>query len=1067
LIVGRRAGAPRLIEWTGERCVPWAPDVQVVYEHLHRYLWAAQLVEGRRVLDLASGEGFGAAILARSASSVLGIDIDRPTVDHSSLNYGGETIEFRLGDAQDLSSFENDSFGAVVAFEMIEHVEDQKRVLAEITRVLEADGLLIMSTPERRAYSSGEGRENPFHVHELELPELRELLGRHFEHAAVWGQRTITGSMLSALGRDDAPASAPMKTFFVEPEGEEWSLASGMSALYLVAVASNAPLPAIATNSTLADCDLALLRAAERRGEQAARDGLRLGEERAEAVIGQLEAARAQLTEVRRALADREIELHSRRLRMEEVEQAVAKMRELEADLEVQRAMTSEMQQSITWRLFRAVRDTLLELAGGRESVPVRAARKAIRVIGRGAQRRSFAAAWTEYRTWPVILLPEFPEPHVSLVIPLYSGAQLTLDALRSILDRTTGVSYEVILVDDGADADTKALLKQVDGARIIVNKKNIGYLRSVNRGAAAARGKWIVLCNDIQVLEGWLASMVDCAESAPDIAIVTPKYLSRDWSLSEAGGVIWRDGSGGNYGRGDRPSDFRYEYRREVDYGSAAALMVQAEFWRECGGFDERYAPMYYEDTDLCFRARERGLRVMYEPRANVIHLEGGTAGTDISSGHKRWQEVNRVKFVERWSERLVEQLPPSAANARAAADRHEGPHLLIVDHRVPMWDRDSGSLRLRGMIDALLELGWRITFLPDDHHMVLPYTQELQAMGVEVMYGEFDPVSELTELAPGLDAILTCRPHATTHYLDLLRGLAPGVPVIYDTVDLHWLRESRRAALEGGNDRPPRVVALREIELALIRATDATLVVTEAEKLQVEADVPDSQVHVIANVNQVQAEVPPAHTRHGIVFVGGFEHTPNVDAVLLLINAVMPTVWRELGDVPVTIVGDTAPDAVKALASSQVDIAGWVHDLGPVLDRARAMVAPLTYGAGLKGKVTQALAAGLPVVTTPVGAEGLDARDGEQMLIGEDIPGLAERVVRLLKDDALWSRLSAEGQTLARDRCSPRLVKERLSALMESLGVSQTRLSQSDPPPGRNLSGYPSMDSDKASRA
>src|SRR6059058_2512655 len=132
----RRAGAPRLIEWTGERCVPWSPDVQVVYEHMHRYLWAAQLVEGRRVLDLASGEGFGAAILAERAASVIGIDVDQRTVEHSQLNYAGGPIEFRHGDAQDLSSFPADSFDAVVAFEMIEHVDDQRRVLREVARVL-------------------------------------------------------------------------------------------------------------------------------------------------------------------------------------------------------------------------------------------------------------------------------------------------------------------------------------------------------------------------------------------------------------------------------------------------------------------------------------------------------------------------------------------------------------------------------------------------------------------------------------------------------------------------------------------------------------------------------------------------------------------------------------------------------------------------------------------------------------------------------------------------------------------------------------------------------------------
>ena len=134
----RNADAPRLIEWTGERIVPWAPDAQVIYEHYHRYLWAQPLVAGRRVLDLGSGEGFGAALLADTATAVVGVDIDERTVEHSRANYAAPNLEFRVGSATDLSEFEDGSFGAVVAFEMIEHVAEHERVLAEIARVLAA-----------------------------------------------------------------------------------------------------------------------------------------------------------------------------------------------------------------------------------------------------------------------------------------------------------------------------------------------------------------------------------------------------------------------------------------------------------------------------------------------------------------------------------------------------------------------------------------------------------------------------------------------------------------------------------------------------------------------------------------------------------------------------------------------------------------------------------------------------------------------------------------------------------------------------------------------------------------
>ena len=1025
----RHAGAPRLIEWTGERCVPWAPDVSVVYEHLHRYLWAARLVGGRRVLDLASGEGFGAAILADAAAGVVGVEIDERTVAHSRLNYGGDKIDFEVGDALDLARFEDGSFGAVVAFEMIEHVEDQGRVLDEIARVLEPGGLLIMSTPDRGAYTLGADQHNPFHRRELDGKEFSELLSSRFANVATWGQRTITGSALAAL-RPPAGSGAPAATFFVERRGQDWDVADEMSALYLVSVASDADLPAIAGESFLADPALALMRSAEAAADRRARDEDRRSAEE----FAQLRTERDGL---RSELSDSRVEVGLRQGRIAELG---VRAGALEAELTGARQVVDRLDGSVSWHLYERLHGRLLALAGGDGSLAVRAVRRAWRVWMR---RRS-----PEVALEPIVL-PEFEKPSVSIVIPLYSGANLTLSCLETIRDRTIGASYEVILVDDAADAETKALLDRAYGAQIITNRENLGYARSVKAGAAHARGKWLVLCNnDIQVQEGWLTAMLRCAESSPDIGIVTPKYIYPDGSLQEAGGVIWRDGSGGQYGRGESPGEPRYEFRRDVDYGSAAALMVRADFWRQVGGFDQRFEPMYYEDTDLCFQAREQGLRVVYEPRANVMHVEGGSAGTDISVGHKRHQETNRPKFVEKWRERLErDQLPAEPDNVRRASDRHRGPHVLIVDHRVPFWDRDSGSLRMQGMIQALLGMGCRVTFFPDDLAVAHPYTLELQSMGVEVWYGEMKIEEELAEIGPRLTLIIACRPHTSSRWLDLLRECAPLARIVYDTVDLHWLREARRAEMESGGDQAslgPRAAVLRELELALIRATDATLVVSDEERAQVEADVPGAEVKVVPNVNEVRPLVAPAAERRGVLFIGGFEHTPNTEGAVRLVRRVMPRVWSELGDVPVTIVGGSVTPAVRALASGRVQIAGWVPDVDPLFDAARVMVAPLSYGAGLKGKVTQSLALGLPVVTTPVGAEGLRATSGEELLVGADDRELADHVIAVLRDDELWARLSAAGQVLAAERFSRAVVAEQLAEL---LGDRVDVLAQSSP--------------------
>lgn len=1076
----RRAAAPRLIEWTGERCVPWAPDIQVVYEHLHRYLWAARVIAGRRVLDLGSGEGFGAAILAESATQVVGIDVDERTVEHSRLNYWAANLEYRVGSALDLSDFADGSFGAVVAFEIIEHVRDQERVLDEVQRLLGTDGVLIVSTPDRRLYSEASGGHNPFHERELGLEEFHELVGSRFPHLATWGQRTITGSHMSAIrdrssNQGDSPgdsgagvsgavhagrAASDHPDFYIERTGEEWRVASDPAALYMVAIASKAPLPTIEDVSTLADCGLELLRVKEReQGLAEHRSGelsAALDQERSDFV----RRLREQEAKAREQLAQLDSDLE---MRQEDIVSLRATLERREAELVAATQLLRRTEESVTWQTFQRARARVYG-AIGEGSLLARVLGLSLRTAGKllaGSRRRRSAPEQAPTVPEPpvIISLPEHDRPTVSLIIPLYAHANLTRACLESIRENTTHVSYEVILVEDDADEETKRLLEGVRGAKIVHNERNLGYLRSMNLGASKARGRWLVLFNnDTEVTRGWLREMLECAESADDIGVVTPKFLYPDGSLNEAGGIIWRDGTGMNYGRGQDPSLFQYEYRRETDYGSAAALMVSTRLWQDVGGFDEYYLPMYYEDVDLCFQARERGLRVLYEPGAVVIHLEGATAGNDVESGHKRHQEENRPKFVAKWRHRLEsEHLPNAYKNGRVAANRHRGRHVLVIDHRVPTWDRDAGSLRMLRIMQSLISLGARVTFMPDNFSPLEPYTRALQKLGVEVLYGALDVNAELAAIGPKLDLAILSRPHQAGRWLDVVREFAPSATVAYDTVDLHWLREARRSMVGGGSTivshesnghgddgqlLVPKAQALRHLELAMIRAADATIVVSSSEQDQVQRDVPGAEVIVIPTVHDIDPHVPLPEDRSGILFVGGFEHHPNVDAAVYLVKEVMPVVWRELGDVKVTIVGSQPPPEVETLASPLVDVAGWVKDLQPLIDRARAMVAPLRFGAGLKGKITQALAEGLPVVTTEVGAEGLEARDEPFLLVGQDAAELAAHIIRLYNDDELWRGLSRGGQELIVAQCSTKVLTDRLARLLERPPASAARI-------------------------
>ncbi len=243
-------------------------------------------------------------------------------------------------------------------------------------------------------------------------------------------------------------------------------------------------------------------------------------------------------------------------------------------------------------------------------------------------------------------------------MIPVYNKWVYTAACLRSLLEVAGKYSFEVIVVDDQSTDETAERLADIDGLTHLRNEKNLGFVGSCNRGARQARGEYLVLLNnDTQVLEGWLDELIDTFEREPRAGLVGARLVYPDGSLQESGGIVFNDGSGWNYGRGKQAENPEFLYLRETDYCSGACIALKTKYFHQIGGFDERYAPAYYEDTDLAFRVRESGLKVLIQPLSAVIHHEGITSGTDTSSGAKKYQLINQKKFVERWQTELKSQ--------------------------------------------------------------------------------------------------------------------------------------------------------------------------------------------------------------------------------------------------------------------------------------------------------------------------------------------------------------------------------------------------------------------------
>lgn len=606
------------------------------------------------------------------------------------------------------------------------------------------------------------------------------------------------------------------------------------------------------------------------------------------------------------------------------------------------------------------------------------------------------------------------PAPVASIVIPVYDQFAHTLACLRAIAAHPPGVAHEVIVVDDGSSDETAGRLPAIAGLHYVRRAGNGGFIAACSDGAAQARGDYLVFLNNDTVPQpGWLDALLATFETHPGTGLAGAKLVYPDGRLQEAGGLVFSDGSGWNYGRFGDPADPRYDFVREADYCSGAAIALPRELFAELGGFDARYAPAYYEDTDLAFAVRARGLRVLYQPASVVVHCEGVTAGTDPTRGVKAYQARNAATFAAKWAHALARQPAPGGDPDHAA--RRAARTVLVIDALTPDATRDSGSLRLVNLMRLLREEGAHVVFLPANRQHAGPPTRRLQQLGVEAWHAPH------AGRAPGwlrrhgarFDAVLVCRHYVMREFLPLLRRHASRARIVFDTVDLHYLRERRGAGLAGDPAALRAADRTRALELAMVRAADATLVVSTVERDLLAQDAPGAPVEVLSNVHEVTGGGHPFADREGLVFVGGFRHPPNVDAVLWFAREVFPLIRARRPDIRFHCIGADAPAPVAALAGEPgILVHGHVPDLDPYMHGARIAVAPLRYGAGVKGKVNLSMAHGQPVVATSCAVEGMHLRDGEDVLVADDAPGFAEAVLRLYDDVRLWGTLAANGR-------------------------------------------------------
>jgi GT2 family glycosyltransferase len=609
-----------------------------------------------------------------------------------------------------------------------------------------------------------------------------------------------------------------------------------------------------------------------------------------------------------------------------------------------------------------------------------------------------------EYRS---LVFPPCDNPLVSIIIPVHNQFRYTYNCLSSILETSGDVAYEVLIGDDASTDLTKKISKIIQGVSVVRNKPALGFLRNCNKVAMQGRGKYLVfLNNDTAVRKHWLQSMVLLIESDSSIGLVGSKILNADGSLQEAGGILWRDGSAWNFGRGKNAAAPEYNYVKEVDYMSGCSLLIRTDLWKQIGGFDERFAPAYCEDSDLAFETRKRGYRVVYQPTSILTHYEGISNGTDLKQGTKRYQVINQRRFFEKWQTVLKNEHYENGKAVFHARDRSRKKKTVVFfDHYVPTFDKDAGSRTMYEYIKLFLSKNYHVVLIPDNFARSKPYTEIYQQLGVEVLYGTWCSKNWKTWIknnADYIDLFFMARPGVTMKYIDYLMQYTHA-KILYYGMDLHFLREQRHYDLTRDSKLLPKIQKERELELSIIDRADCALYPSFAEEkyllsLSSEMRVLTLPAFVVPKQEQIEFK---EDARKDFLFVGGFDHTPNRDSVIWFVEEIFPKILEDIPDAIFHIVGSNAPNCIKALACDNIKVHGFVstRDLKTIYASTRLAVVPLRYGAGIKGKIVEAMSSSVPVLTTSIGAEGF-ANPEHYLAIEDDPQQFARTAVKLYKD-------------------------------------------------------------------
>jgi glycosyltransferase involved in cell wall biosynthesis/2-polyprenyl-3-methyl-5-hydroxy-6-metoxy-1,4-benzoquinol methylase len=995
----RREGGEDLV-FDGERFVPGA-GVGIAYEHLSRYALAGEFAAGRDVLDIACGEGYGSAFLAARARSVTAFDASSLAITHARRVYEQSGVHYKEATIRSFFAGSADaSFDLVVAFEIIEHVplEEQAMLLDGIARVLRPEGIALVSTPNKLLYTDRPLAKNPFHVREFYREEFEAELNRRFAHVRILDQALLTGCALVSPGVEAVRAVQMSWTDLLRARGD---CQPGLRTTgeYMVALLSKQPISDL-PSLLLADFSRKLIA-----------EGLQAERRTADRLARELEESRRSW------------------------EGAMAEGRHLGEALAAQMQQAGEARE----QLLRAAREQADEQERVRDDLAEQLERERARAE---ASKEAVAMARAE--------AAQADRAH-QLALQELAQAQGELERKRA--------GFEQMIADLGRlRAEFDQARRALRDLRQRAGKRRIPRLRVLIRRARARPAR------------SWLRP-----RRALD-KLRTLKQLARERHLLEASGLFDREfylAEHGDVARGGMdPVEHFVRYGRHEGrdphplfdtsfyletYPDVAASGVNPLVDFLLTGWKERRKPNALFDTGFYLDHNPDVAGAGVNPL--VHYLEAGAAeGRDPHPDFdtRKYLADHPEAAVGGWNPlvhalrsgaalRIASAPRPAAAGEASALARWRAQiealprRALVVDDTLLTPDRDAGSIATLELMKTLQALGYAVTFVPHNLKHVDRYVEALEMAGFFCLTQvTLSSVHALLEAHGAIfDLVVLCRISTACHLVDQVKARCPDAVLLFETIDLHYLRVGREAALTGSEDTQRTAEATKAVELDMVRRADVTLVHSVVEREVLGREVPEAIVYHLPFVLEIQPPGRGFAERRDIIFIGGFLHRPNVDAVVHFVRDIFPLVRKELPGVRFCIVGNEPPDEVLELACADVVVTGYIERLRPVFDGCRLSVAPLRYGAGYKGKVAMSMAHGVPGVISSVAAEGMELSHGTQVLIADAPAAFAAEVVRLYREEELWERLSRASLEFAAERFSPRAARAHLAQALLAAGA------------------------------